>query len=294
MEELDSCKDNISLCEKKGTALCFVASFFGLFTSLAQFMGGKLLELFSIVSGLWHFSLIVLATIIFKKNRHNKVIVALVHREITKCGLATFPILTFVACVMGFVVVGQSAAMTTLLGSGGSGIVGTIIVIAVFKEIGPLVTVLVVLIRVGSGTVVDLATKRAIGDLDNLISQGIDPVQFYIIPRFIGMCITTYCLTIYLITFSLLTGYVAVFFMNIPWKPMEYLGIIINALSWADFISIFLKTVCFGGLVAIATCYESLANPVRLNHVPHTLIKAVIDCVIGWTILDVFFLLIFG
>ncbi|MDI9401476.1 MAG: MlaE family ABC transporter permease [Limisphaerales bacterium] len=241
------------------------------------------------IKEMFFFILIVLGVYVKKRRSSRRVIIPLIYQEISKCGLTPLPIILFLSCVIGFLVVGQSAIFLGLIGDASSSLIGNILVLVIFKEIGPLLAALVLLVRVGVSTVVELAGERASGQVEWLCSLGIDPVHYYVVPRAIGMGVATLCLTIYLITFAFISGYAVVFFMDIPWKPMEYLDQIVAALKWKDFLILFLKAMLFGSLIAITTCYESLAHPVLSHQIPATIIRVVIGCLIGWGIIDVLF-----
>lgn len=250
------------------------------------------LGVFSILSNfrcLFCFMLIVLGVYFKKRKKSTKVIYPLIVREIYKCGLIPLPIILFLSFVIGFLVVGQTIPLSELVGSE---IIGNILVLVIFKEVGPLLAATVVLIRIGISTVVELAEERASKNLDGIVSLGIDPIYYYVIPRVLGMGCATFCLTIYLIIFAFLSGYIVVFFMDIPWKPIEYVDQIVAALLWSDFLLLALKTMFFGGLVAVATSYEALTRPLRSQDIPKAITRTVIDCLLGWGIIDIIFLLL--
>jgi phospholipid/cholesterol/gamma-HCH transport system permease protein len=254
--------------------------------------GVGVFSLFRRIKEMFFFTLIVLGVYVKKRHRARRVIVPLIRQEISKCGLTPLPIILFLSAIIGFLVVGQSVVLLRLTGEVTYDLVGDILVLVIFKEIGPLLAALVLLVRVGVSTVVELAGERASGQMEWVCSLGIDPVHYYVVPRTIGMGVATLCLTIYLITFSLLSGYVVVFFLDVPWKPVEYIDQIVAALKWKDFIILFLKALLFGSLIAITTCYESLAHPVQSHQIPATIIRVVIGCLVGWGIIDVLFYLI--
>ena len=66
-----------------------------------------------------------------------------------------------------------------------------------------------------------------------------------------------------------------------------------SALVWQDFLLLGLKTLIFGGLIAMATCYEGLARPLRLEQVSTATTRAVVQgvavCILG----DAIFLILY-
>ena len=80
--------------------------------------------------------------------------------------------------------------------------------------------------------------------------------------------------------------------MDVTWKPLDYIDQIVAALQLKDFFTLFFKTLLFGSLVAIATSYESLTRNILPHQIPSTIVRTVIDCLVGWGLIDVLFYLI--
>src|SRR5207249_9259941 len=93
---------------------------------------------------------------------------------------------------------------------------GTIMVIVVVRELGPLLTALLVLARVGTANVVELGTARATGEVEALEALGIDPVHYLVVPRVVGMAVGLFALTVYLILGALVSGYLWAFIQDVP------------------------------------------------------------------------------
>ena len=66
-----------------------------------------------------------------------------------------------------------------------------------------------------------------------------------------------------------------------------------GALRWEDFVLLALKTLSFGTIIAIVTCYQGLARPVRLNEVAEVTTRAVVESVIACVVLDSLFIVVY-
>jgi ABC-type transporter Mla maintaining outer membrane lipid asymmetry permease subunit MlaE len=73
--------------------------------------------------------------------------------------------------------------------------------------------------------------------------------------------------------------------------PIDYIQQIATALRWEDFVLLLLKTMCFGTIIAIVTCYEGLAQPLKLEEVSVAATRAVVYSLNLCVILDAFFIL---
>src|SRR5260370_23398903 len=138
-------------------------------------------------------------------------------------------------------------------------------VIVVVRELGPLLAGLLVLARIGTANVVELGTARAMGEVEALEALGIDPVHYLVMPRVLGMALGVFSLTVYLILGSLASGYLWAFLQDVPLRPSDYFRQLAGALSGLDFALLALKTLSFGFIIALVTCYHRLAQPSRLD-----------------------------
>jgi phospholipid/cholesterol/gamma-HCH transport system permease protein len=166
-------------------------------------------------------------------------------------------------------------------------------VIVVVRELGPLLTALLVLARIGSANVIELGTARALGEVEALEALGIDPIHYLVMPRVIGMAVGTFSLTVYLILGALVSGYLWAFVQDVPLRPGDYFRQLAESLSGLDFAMLGVKTVAFGFIISIVTCYHGLAQPLRLEEVSYATIRAVAQSVIACVVLDALFIIIY-
>jgi phospholipid/cholesterol/gamma-HCH transport system permease protein len=166
-------------------------------------------------------------------------------------------------------------------------------IIVVVRELGPLIGALLLLARTGTANVVELGTARATGEIEALEALGIDPVHYLVMPRVLGMMLGVFSLTIYLILGSLASGYLWAFLQDVPLRPAEYFRQLAGALTGLDFALVGLKTLAFGFIVAIVTCYHGLAQPLRLEEVSYATVRAVAQSVIGCVLMDALVIIVY-
>ncbi len=256
-----------------------------------NFVGRKLLRLILTVQGLGAFALITLGVLLTKFGVARRVIHPLVYREISRAGLRLLPMFLFIAAALGLVVIGQAVSWLTRVGA--IHYLGTIMVIVVVRELGPLIAALLVLARIGTATVVELATARAMGEVEALEALGIDPIHYLVAPRVIGLALGVFSLTIYLIIGAVASGYLWAFLQNVPLLPSDYFRQLAGSLRGMDFVLLALKTLSFGFIIAIVTSYHGLAQPLRLEEVSNATVRAVAQSVIACIMLDALFILLY-
>lgn len=259
--------------------------------SLSHFAGRKLFRFLLTVQGLGAFSLITLGVVLTKFRAARRLIWPLVFHETSRAGLRLLPMFLFMAAALGLLVIGQTVSWLTRLGA--IKYLGTIMVIVVVRELGPLVAGLLILARIGTANVVELGTARALGEVEALEALGIDPVHYLVVPRVLGLVIGVFSLTAYLILGSLLSGYLWAFLQDVPLRPSDYFRQLAGALSGLDFALLALKTIAFGFIIAIVTCYHGLAQPLHLEEVSFATVRAVAQSVIACVLLDALFIVIY-
>src|SRR5437588_118347 len=259
--------------------------------SAANYLGRKLFRFLLTVQGLGAFSLITLGVLLTRFRSARQVIWPLLFRETSRAGLRLLPMFLFLSVALGLLVIGQTVSWLTRVGA--INYLGTIMVIVVVRELGPLLTALLVLARIGTANVIELGTARAMGEVEALEALGIDPIHYLVVPRAIGMALGVFALTVYLILGALLSGYLWAFLQDVPLRPGDYFRQLAGALSGLDFALLALKTLAFGFIIAIVTCYHGLAQPLRLEEVSSATVRAVAQSVILCVLLDALFIIIY-
>jgi phospholipid/cholesterol/gamma-HCH transport system permease protein len=259
--------------------------------SYSDFLGRKLFLFLLTVQGLGAFSLITSGVILRKFRVARNVMRPLIRHEIARAGFGLLPMFMFVAVALGFLVIGET--VSTLARFGAINYIGTVMVVVVVRELGPLLAAFLVLARVGTANVIELGTARATGEVEALETLGIDPVHYLIVPRVIGMAAGVFSLTVYLIIGALVSGYLCAFLQDVPITPGDYFKQLVESLGWLDFALLALKTIAFGFFIAIVTCYHGLAQPLRLSDVSRVAVRAVTQGIVVCVVIDALFIFLY-
>ena len=253
--------------------------------------GRRLLGLFWLLRGLGAFALITLSVMVRKAGIARSVIQPLIFKELLRSGWRLLPMTLFFAVALGLVVIGQTVTLLSQVGA--NEYLGAIMASVVVRELGPLLTVLLVLLRVGTANVVELGTARALGEVEAIEAMSIDPIHYLVVPRVIGMALGVFTLTIYLILGALVSGYLWAFLRDVALLPGAYFEQLAAALGWLDFALLALKTISFGAIIAVVTCYHGLARPLTLTDVSSATVRAVSQSFVLCVMADGIFLMIF-
>lgn len=260
-------------------------------SSYSNYIGRFIFRFLLTIQGIGAFALITMGVMISKFGRASHVLRPLIRREITRSGVKLLPMFIFLSAALGLLVIGQTVSWLTRVGA--INYLGVVMVVVVVRELGPLITALMVLSRVGAANVVELGTARATGEVEALEALGIDPVHYLVVPRVVGMALGTFALTVYLIIGALVSGYVWAFLQDVPLRPDQYFNQLAASLNWIDFALLALKTIGFGGIIAMVTCYHGLAQPLRLEEISRATVRSVAQAVVGCVLLDAMFIIIY-
>jgi phospholipid/cholesterol/gamma-HCH transport system permease protein len=282
VEQASASRANLS--EEEGASLSFGRG-------ISRSLGLIVLQFFRAIHGLGAFALITLGVLLTKFNKAPKVTHPLIKRQIYAAGVRLMLMVGFLAFALGLVVIGQTVSLLSRVGA--QSYAGVVMVTVVVRELGPLVTALLVLARAGTAIVIDLGTARALGEVEALEALGIDPIHYLVLPRVIGLATAIFSLTVYLILLALFSGYLIAFLQDIPLTPGDYFSQLADSLRWQDFMLLLLKTVSFGSIIALVTSYHGLARPLKLEEVSQVTTTAVVYSVVACVLLDAAFIVVY-
>src|SRR5207247_3381592 len=125
--------------------------------------------------------------------------------QIYRAGLHLLPMISFLACALGLMIIGQTVALLTRVGA--ENLAGTVMVTVVVRELGPLAAALLVLARAGAAYVIELGTARALGEVEAVEALCIDPIHYLVLARVGRLALAIFSLTVYFIIVTLVGGY---------------------------------------------------------------------------------------
>jgi phospholipid/cholesterol/gamma-HCH transport system permease protein len=122
-------------------------------------------------------------------------------QQIRYTAVQAIPMVAAVAACLGAVVTVEAHARAAQLGL--SAALARTLGVLVVRDAGPLLAAVIVTARSGTAIAAEVATSRLLGETDAIAAMGIDLVQFYVIPRIIGVAIATALLTVYFVAITL-------------------------------------------------------------------------------------------
>jgi phospholipid/cholesterol/gamma-HCH transport system permease protein len=174
---------------------------------------------------------------------------------IFECGAAALPIITLISFLVGLILAFVGAVQLALFGA--QIYVADLVGIAMAREMGALMTAIIMSGRTGAAFAAHLGTMQVNEEIDALTTFGLSPMDFLVLPRMIALILMMPLLCIYADLMGILGGAVVGTGM-LKLSAAEYLNQTVNGIGLTDFgVGIF-KSAVFGVLVAIAGCMRGI------------------------------------
>ena len=215
---------------------------------------------------------------LFRTLRHPRVLRwkdALIIAE--KAGANAVGITGLLGFLIGLILAFQTVAAMRKFGA--EVYVADLVVIVLFRELGPLFTAFLLTSRSASAFAAELGTMKVNEEVDALVTMGLDPVQFLVLPRLVAVL----CIIPLLTVFNQLLGLVGCGLVMATWNVPAtiYLERIRNAATLTDFFGGLAKTFVFGALVAGVGCLRGLQTRTGPTAVGDSTTRAVVSGMIA-------------
>ncbi|MFH1593537.1 MAG: ABC transporter permease [Candidatus Omnitrophota bacterium] len=170
-------------------------------------------------------------------------------------GIKSLVIVSFVGLFTGIVIAMQSAYQLAQLGA--TIYVAAMVSVSMTRELGPVLTALVVAGRVGAAIAAELGTMKVSEQIEALETIALNPIRFLVVPRFLALILMLPCLTIFADIMGILGGYLVGVY-NLGLNPYRYIDVSFDLLVWKDVWTGLVKSVVFGITIAMVACYTGL------------------------------------
>lgn len=177
--------------------------------------------------------------------------------QMNRIGVTSFPIVFLTSIFTGMVLALQSAYQLERLGS--ELYISALVALSMTRELGPVLTALVVAGRVGAGITAEIGTMQVTEQIDALETLATSPIKYLVVPRLLAALLMLPVLTIYSDIIGMLGGYL-VGVLKLGISSSMYIKMTWDVLVFKDVFSGLFKSIFFGGIIAIIGCYEGFAT----------------------------------
>ncbi len=165
--------------------------------------------------------------------------------------------------------------------------IGTMVAFSMLKELGPVLTSVVVAGRAGAVVTAEIGTMKVTEQIDALYTLGTNPTRYLLVPRYIAFMITLPLLTVFADFLGIMGGcLVGVVKLGVP--ATVFMNDIYTFLKIGDFMHGFLKTFVFAFMIATVSCYKGLNTKGGAEGVGKATTEAVVTSMVLVMVLDYF------
>jgi len=204
-------------------------------------------------------------------------------------GVNALPIVALISFLMGLIMAFQAAIPLRQFGA--ELFIANLIGLSMLRELGPLMTAIVVAGRSGSAFAAELGTMKVREEIDALKTMGLDPVRFLIVPRVVAAVCMTPLLTIFADLIGLMGGSVVMLSLGFP--LITYFHQVQYAVTYGSLVGGLVKAFVFGILVAGIGCLRGLQAGTGATAVGESTTSAVVSGIILIAITDGIFSVIY-
>jgi len=173
--------------------------------------------------------------------------------EAKKAGVESLPIVTLVSLFIGIILALQSAYQLQRLGS--EMYIASLVALSLVRELGPVITALVVAGRVGAAIAAELGSMQVTEQIDALETLATNPIKYLVVPRFLALSLMLPLLTLYANIIGIVGGYL-ICVMKLGVSASMYFTLTFDSLVFKDLFTGLFKTVVFGMIIAFVCCFE--------------------------------------
>jgi phospholipid/cholesterol/gamma-HCH transport system permease protein len=176
-------------------------------------------------------------------------------RQLEAIGARSTTIVLITAMFTGMVLALQTGFALARFGA--KPYVGSVVGLSLARELGPVLTALMVGGRVGAGITAELGAMQVTEQVDAIRSLGASPVQKLVLPRVIAATLALPLLTVLANLLGMLGGLV-ISASQFHIAPNFFVQTVLNIVTVEDFLSGIGKTLVFGWIIAMVACFQAL------------------------------------
>ena len=215
---------------------------------------------------------------------------ASISRQIADTGIDALPIIALMAIMIAVVIAYQSVVQ--LRPYGGEDFTINLVSVSVLREMGVLITSIMVAGRSGSAFTAEIGVMKAREEVDALHTMGLDPMEVLVVPRILGLVVTLPLLTFFADAMGLFGGsMVTNWLLNV--SPSQFFVRVHEAADHNDFLVGIIKAPVFALIIAVIGCMHGMRVTGSAESVGRETTRSVVKAIFLVIVLDAFFSIFF-
>jgi phospholipid/cholesterol/gamma-HCH transport system permease protein len=225
-------------------------------TGVLAFIGRNTLELVRYLSGLYELSTKAAYWTFVAPFKGRGLKWGTAIHQMVLAGVNSVPIVSLISLFIGIVLALQGAYQLEKLGA--SYYVTALVGVSMTRELGPLITAIIIAGRSGSAFAAELGTMKVSEEIDALEAMGLNSVRYLVVPKYIALLVMMPCLTLLSDLAGILGGGIFEMYQLGQTFPM-FLTATRDALVMRDITTGLIKSLVFGLIITEVGCFEGFS-----------------------------------
>jgi len=205
-------------------------------------------------------------------------------------GYQAIPIVSLISLSVGIIMALQAAYQLRRVGA--LIYVADLVGISITRELGPLLTAIILAGRSGSAFAAEIGSMKVTEEVDALVAMGLNPVKFLVVPKMLGIMIMLPCLILIADFVGISGGFlIAVGSLNLNFE--RYLTQTVNALVLTDVLTGLIKGLVFALIIGFVGCHEGFSVDGGAEGVGLRTTRSVVTGIFLIILADCFFTVLF-
>ena len=210
--------------------------------------------------------------------------------QCVRIGVESVMIIGLLSFVIGLILALQSAAQLRQFGA--NIFVADLLAVSVVREMGPMMTAIIVAGRTGSAIAAEVATMKVTEEMEALTVMGLDPIRFVVVPKFHAITLVMPILVTLSIIAAIMGGaVVAVNYLDLT--PVVFFRQAFNAVGPGEFVMSIVKSLFFAWTIVIIGSFNGFRVTGGADGVGRVTTSAVVASISAVIVIDVVFSMLY-
>ena len=250
------------------------------------YIGRKTIGSINHILDLFAFAYRILTLVISRPKSGRTLIARVIVQQLYFTAVQALPVIVPIALLIGSAVIIQFAKLS------GQYDFGRISVLLLIREIGPIVTAMMVILRSATAVTIEVSYMRVLHELDAMEMNGLDPIRVVCVPRLVGITSALLGLFIVFDLVSIMGGYTLVWLTR--YVPVgNFLHQIAKAITVSDIAVGLIKAITFGVIITVTCLYRGFEMKRQITEVPVATSRSAVECFLYCLVVNAFISIIF-
>jgi phospholipid/cholesterol/gamma-HCH transport system permease protein len=210
--------------------------------------------------------------------------------EMVKVGYNSVPIVAVISLFVGIILALQAAYQLKKVGA--LIYVADLVGVSLTRELAPILTAIIVAGRSGSAFAAEIGSMKAAEEVDALVTMGINPIRFLVVPKLVALMIMLPALTIFADFIGIIGGFLLAI-TELGIHPYNYFQQTVNALVMKDVVTGLVKALAFSVVITIVGAYQGFRVEGGAEEVGRRTTASVVVSIFLVIVFDLFFTTLF-